>query len=175
MRYPDVRRASSSDGDRIGRLWLQLLDEQAEYDDRLVIAEDAIDRWKNDFPVWLEDETRRLYVAENDHEIIGFASAHRWGPPPIYEESSELYLDELYVHPDARRTGYGTQLVNAVVDWADRLNARRIRLSVLAENEQGRAFWGAQEGTPLTLTYTIERSDNEQTPENEGSKKIGFH
>jgi GNAT superfamily N-acetyltransferase len=181
MHYPAVRRAASDDRERLGELWLALLDEQAGHDDRLAIADDALERWRNDFPVWLEDETRRLYVAEDDHEIVGFASAHRWGPPPIYEDSSEVYLDEVFVVPDARRSGYGSQLVDAVVDWTDRLNARRIRLSVLDANDAARAFWEAQDGVPFTVTYSIERPGNQDDAsregsdsENEGSKKIGF-
>jgi len=178
MSYPNVRRAVADDRGRLGKLWLDLLNEQAEHDERLVIADDARERWNNDFPVWLEDETCRIYVAETDAAVVGFASVHRWGPPPIYEASSELYLDELYVEPSARRNGYGSQLVRAIVDWADRLQARRIRLSTLSANSDAHDFWKAQDAVPMTTTFTLERDSETETPdassENEGSKKIGF-
>jgi len=173
MPYPDVRRAQAADQEPVGDLWVRLLDEQDELEDRFGIAEDARERWDNDFPLWLDDETYRVYVAEVDGEIAGFATAHRWGPPPIYEESSEVYLDELYVRPDDRREGIGTQLVDAIHDWTDRMGARRIRLNVLSANEEARAFWAAQDAVPLTLTFTIERTGREDG-EDEGSKKIGF-
>lgn len=175
MDFSDVRRAQMSDQEELADLWLQLLNEQAEQDDRMGIAEDAIDRWQNDFPVWLEDETARIYVAEADGETLGFASARRWGPPPIYEESSEVYLDELYVRPDDRRKGYGTQLVNAVRNWTDDLGARRIRLRVLTANQDARAFWAGQDAIPMTMTFTIEGPEPDDSPvDDEGSKKIGF-
>jgi GNAT superfamily N-acetyltransferase len=173
MRYPDVRRAQSDDQTTVGDLWVQLLREQDELDDRFGVADNARERWDNDFPQWLDDETYRIYVAEADDEIVGFASAHRWGPPPIYEESSEVYLDELYVRPEARREGLGTQLVEAVRDWSDQIGAQRIRLSVLAANDDARVFWAAQDATPLTLTFTIEQNGGEEG-DDEGSKKIGF-
>jgi GNAT superfamily N-acetyltransferase len=173
MSYPDVRRAQPEDQAPVGDLWVQLLDEQDELEDRFGIADDARERWDNDFSLWLDDETYRVYVAERDDEIVGFATAHRWGPPPIYEESSEVYLDELYVRPDDRRGGIGTQLVDAVSDWTDRIGARRIRLNVLSANEEARAFWAAQDAVPLNLTFTIERTGRE-VEEDEGSKKIGF-
>jgi GNAT superfamily N-acetyltransferase len=173
MSYPNVRRAQPEDQDPVGDLWVQLLDEQDELEDRFGIADDARDRWENDFPLWLDDETYRVYIAEVDGEIAGFATAHRWGPPPIYEESSEVYLDELYVRPDDRRSGLGTQLVAAIRDWTDRIGARRIRLNVLSANEAARAFWAAQDATSLTLTFTIERTGAEEGND-EGSKKIGF-
>lgn len=173
-----MRRAQQSDQDRIGKLWMQLLDEQAALEGRFEIADDALERWENDFPMWLDDETSRIYVAERDEQIVGFATARRWGPPPIYKESSEVYLDELYVQPERRRRGLGTQLLRAVRDWADRLNAQRIRLRVLMANDAGRAFWEAQEAESLDVTFTIECSpqvDSEDGSEDdEGSKKIGF-
>jgi GNAT superfamily N-acetyltransferase len=173
MSYPDVRRAQPEDQAPVGDLWVRLLDEQDELEDRFGLADDARERWDNDFSLWLDDETYRVYVAERDGEIVGFATAHRWGPPPIYEESSEVYLDELYVRPDDRRGGIGTQLVDAVSDWTDRIGARRIRLNVLSANEEARAFWAAQDAVPLNLTFTIERTGREDE-EDEGSKKIGF-
>jgi GNAT superfamily N-acetyltransferase len=173
MEYPDIRRAQEADQTAVGDLWVQLLDEQDELEDRFGIAEDARNRWDNDFPMWLDDETYRVYVAETGGEVVGFATAHRWGPPPIYEESSEVSLDELYVRPDDRRKGIGTQLVNAVRDWVDRIGVRRIRLNVLSANEDARAFWTAQDAIPLTLTLTIERTGDEEG-DDEGSKKIGF-
>ena len=161
MSHPDVRRARPTDQDTVGDLWVQLLDEQDELEERFGIADDARDRWDNDYPLWLDDE------------IAGFATAHRWGPPPIYEESSEVYLDELYVRPEDRREGLGTQLVEAVRNWSDQVGAERIRLNLLSANEDARDFWAAQDATPLTLTFTIERTGGEEG-DDEGSKKIGF-
>lgn len=175
MKYPDVRRVQRDDQEAVGQLWLQFLNEQSERDDRMGLAEDAFERWTNDFAVWLEDETVRMYVAEGQEEApVGFGAARRWGPPPIYEESSEVYLDELFVRPDARRQGYGTQLVNAVRDWADQISARRIRLRVLTANQDGRAFWAAQDAIPMSMTFTIEGDEPSGPASDEGSKKIGF-
>jgi GNAT superfamily N-acetyltransferase len=175
MDFPDVRQAQEADRTAVGDLWTALLDAQAEFDDRIGVSEDARERWENDFPMRLDDETSRLYVAEaDDGTVVGFAGARRWGPPPIYAESSEVFLDELFVHPDHRRQGYGTQLVHAVRTWADRLGARRIRLRVLTSNADGRAFWAAQDAIPLTMTLTIEGDAPADETANEGTKKIGF-
>lgn len=175
MDHPDVRRAHREDKEDIATLWSQLLTTQSEFDDRLGVAEDAQERWENDFPMWLEDETARLYVAEDDEEgIVGFASARRWGPAPIYEESSEVYLDDLFVRPESRRQGYGSQLVRAVRRWADQIGARRVRLRVLTSNADGRAFWASQDAIPLSMTLTIEGTAETNAEGEEGSKKIGF-
>lgn len=174
MQYPDVRQAQPADQTAVGDLWIRLLEEQERLEDRFDVAEDARDRWNNDFPLWLDDDTYRVYVAEPKDKIVGFATAHRWGPPPIYKESSEVYLDELFVRPDDRRGGLGTQLVNAVRAWTDRIGARRLRFNVLAANEAARDFWVAQDADPLTLTFTIEQTDSKEEGDDEGSEKIGF-
>jgi len=175
MDFPDVRQAQTTDQAAVGNLWTALLTAQADLDDRIGVSEDARERWENDFPMWLEDETSRLYVAEDDDgTVVGFAGARRWGPPPIYAESSEVFLDELFVHPDHRRQGYGSQLVRAVRTWADRIGAHRIRLRVLTSNADGRAFWAAQDAIPLTMTLTIEGGTGDASDADEGTKKIGF-
>jgi len=111
MAYPDVRRAQPDHQTAVGDLWAQLLEEQEAMEERFGVAEDARDRWENDFPQWLDDETYRVYVAEVDGEVVGFATAHRWGPPPIYAESSEVFIDELYV----RLKQDGTEVSRATV------------------------------------------------------------
>ena len=175
MDTPNVRQAQSADQPAVGNLWEELLASQSDFDDRIGISEDARDRWENDFSMWIDDDSARLYVVENDDgTIVGFASARQWGPPPIYEDSVEVFLDELYVHPDHRREGYGSQLVRAVRDWAEEIEARRIRLRVLTSNADGRAFWAAQDAIPLSMTFTIEGASDRGTGSDEGTKKIGF-
>lgn len=175
MDTPDVRPAQSSDQSAVGDLWEELLSTQAAFDDRVGISEDARDRWENDFPMWVDDDSARLFVAESEEgTIIGFATARQWGPPPVYEESAEVFLDELFVDPEHRRQGYGKQLVRAVRDWAEEIEARRIRLRVLTSNADGRAFWAAQDAIPLSMTLTIEGRSDGATESDEGTKKIGF-
>lgn len=172
--FPAVRRAKKVDQDRLGTLWMAFMNEQASFDERLTVADDAYERWENDFPVWLTDETQATFVAEADGAIHGFATAHRWGPPPIYESSSEVYLDELYVAPDARRQGFGTQLVRAVRDWAESVGAKRIRLQALAANAQAEAFWEGCGARPLATTRTVELDAASAPASGSSSRSIGF-
>jgi GNAT superfamily N-acetyltransferase len=174
MSYPDVRRALKSDVDAVTECWTAFLTEQSSVDERLRISDDARQRWENDMPLWLEDQTRRVYVAERDGSVVGFATAHRTAPPPIYKSRGEVYFDEVYVLPDHRRLGLGSQLVEAVVAWSDRVQAERVRLSVLAQNEAAHTFWEGQDAVSFSITYTIERDLPDDESTNEGTRKIGF-
>lgn len=171
---PTVRRAEKLDQPHVADLWTAFLEEQAAQDSRFQLADDVRERFENDFSVWLDDETQRTFVAEGeDGEIIGFATAHRWGTPPIQVEASEVFIDEFYVVPDARRQGVGSRLAAALRDWADELEADRLRLRVLSANEAGRAFWQSVGGKAyaLTMTVELEREEREKKPER---RRIGF-
>lgn len=154
--FPAVRRASQEDAERVAELWMAFLEEQSTLDDRLQVADDALERFRNDFPLWLSDETQRVFVAEQENRVQGFATAHRWGPPPIYAEASEVYIDELYVARQVRGKGLGRQLAAAIRHWAEELQADRLRLTALTANDAARAFWKKQQARPFTQTFTIE-------------------
>jgi len=170
-----IRPARPSDTDAVAALWRAFLEEQTVVEQRVAMADDAVERWRNDFPLWLEDSTRKFLVAEIDDTIAGFAHAHRWGPPPILAESAEVYIDDVYVAAEFRGEGHGDALVEALRTWAESLNADRLRLGVLAENTTGRTFWEAQGAQPLALTYTIELEASE-TPNDaaDTKRRIGF-
>lgn len=170
-----IRSARPSDTDAVAALWRSFLEEQTVVEQRVAMADDAVNRWRNDFPLWLEDSTRKFLVVEIEDTIAGFAHAHRWGPPPILADSAEVYIDDVYVAADFRGAGHGQALVEALRTWAESLNADRLRLGVLAENTTGRAFWEAQGAQPLALTYTIELDASEESKNAASAqRRIGF-
>ncbi len=175
MSAPTIRPARKSDGDALAALWQELLTEQQALDPRINIADDALKRWRNDFPLWIDDSTRRMIVAEHEGRIVGYVHAHRWGPPPIFAASSEVYIDDLYVREEVRGTGIGSNLVQAILAWAEELQADRLRMGVLTKNTDGHAFWKAVGANPLYTTFTIE-IENESKPEksSERQRRIGF-
>ncbi|WP_028566996.1 GNAT family N-acetyltransferase [Salisaeta longa] len=175
--FPDVRRAATDDLARLEALWLALQREQAAQDERLTLSEDAAERWRNDAPYWLSDETQRLFVAEDEGTVVGFVSARRTGPPPIYAAVDEVFIDELYVVPAVRSQGIGRQLVAAVTHWATHQGVARVRLQVLQANGAGQAFWKAQGATPYAQTFTLPletRASGDAEDARKGSAKIGF-
>ena len=169
-----LRQARRDDRDALGALWVALLEEQAALDVRFALAEDALERWRNDFPGWLHDERRRLTVAEAEGELVGFIAAQRWTPPPVYAEAREVFIDEVYVRPEMRGQGVGTRLVEDTKAWAATLDADRLRLRMLEANEAGRRFWQRQGAEPLVTTLTIERKREPPEAVHEKKAKLGF-
>lgn len=168
----EVRQAHLTDQHELSDTWRDFLDEQSSLESRLGIAEDAIERWLNDYPVWLKDESVRIYVATVSSQIVGFVVAHRWAPPPIYADSSEVFVDELYVRKEHRGEGVGAALLSAVREWATSILADRLRISVLEANKAGLDFWKNHGAVPFASTLTIELESDKKR--GQGRRKIGF-
>ncbi len=175
MNPPALRRARKEDQQQIGALWLWLLDEHAAMDPRFGVADDALERWSNDFEYWLADEHSRVFVAEQEGVLVGFVTACLWEPPPLYAASEEVYINELYVVAELRGQGVGRRLVEAVKVWAEALPVERLRIGVLAANTAGRAFWQRQQAQPLSLTLTIDLEKSVAPAKVEKKKaRLGF-
>lgn len=168
-----VRPARKSDRNAVRLLWSALMDGQGAIDDRYAPSVDAEERWENDFPQWLQAEARRLLVAVDDETVCGFATAERWGPPPIYRERPGVYIDELFVHPAYRRRGHGRALVEALRKWGDEIGAVEVRAGVLAGNAQACAFWEGLGAAEIAKTFaiTLDRAEEARSRSRAG---IGF-
>jgi ribosomal protein S18 acetylase RimI-like enzyme len=123
--------------------------------------------WENDYPEFVSRETiddtvedwyaeekltevvdaddAEIFVADDDG-IVGFAHA-------VWDQTEGDIL-RLYVSPESRREGVGTELLGSVRDELFGRGVDRIRAMVLAENELGNAFYEE---------HGFERSDENET------------
>lgn len=71
------------------------------------------------FATELAGDDWRAWVAVRDGRLVGqiWAGTIRKLPNPVVEPESHLYVSNLFVEPDARG-GVGTQLLEAVLEWA---------------------------------------------------------
>jgi GNAT superfamily N-acetyltransferase len=84
------------------------------------------------------DRTSRIYVAEDEGDVVGFASSGRErAGEPGYE--GELYA--IYVLDRAQRRGIGRDLVHATVGGLRELGLDDMIIWVLRDNSPARAFY----------------------------------
>ena len=85
------------------------------------------------FASWLvaEGDRRLSWVAELDGELIGCASLfeYRRMPAPGRPDARWGYLGNMFVLERHRNAGVGTELLNAVIDEADRRGYARVVLA----------------------------------------------
>ena len=81
----------------------------------------------------------RLLVACAGEQVVGFAAVGPSQDPDASPLTGELTA--MGVHPQARRTGHGSRLLNAAVDTLRGAGADTIHAWVLAADEETRAFF----------------------------------
>ena len=79
-----------------------------------------------------------LLVACAGEQVVGFAAVGPCVDPDATKTSGELLA--LGVHPDARRNGHGSRLLNAAVDTLRGKGFDRVSTWILATDEATRAF-----------------------------------
>lgn len=88
----------------------------------------------------LEQPNRgRIFVVRTDYQIMGMVNV-------LFTISTAMggfviLLEDVIIHPDFRRQGYGTQLVNYVVDFAKRKDFKRITLLTDKISEESQRFF----------------------------------
>lgn len=80
----------------------------------------------------------RLLVACAGDQVVGFASIGPSQDPDASPDTGEL--SAVGVHPEARRAGHGSRLLNATVDTLRGAGAETVHTWVLADDEATRAF-----------------------------------
>lgn len=81
----------------------------------------------------------RLLAACAGEQVVGFAAIGPSQDPDASPETGELTA--IGVHPQARRAGHGSRLLNAAVDTLRGAGAETLHAWVLATDEQTRAFF----------------------------------
>lgn len=150
----------------------------AEIDDAGAIAEVHVDSWRTTYRGLLPDDflasleqpayeerwrrtltggAGRVYVAEDEGRVVGFASG---GRERAGEDgySGELYA--IYILERAQRRGHGRQLVKAVVQGLREMALGDMIVWVLRDNHQARHFYerlggGYVRTQPITIGSTL--------------------
>jgi ribosomal protein S18 acetylase RimI-like enzyme len=149
-----VRPATPSDAPAIARVhvasWRSTYRGVLPDDFLESLSEDAYtERWRR----LLEEGSSRVFVTEQQGEIVGFASGGRERAGET-GYSGELYA--IYILDGFQRRGHGRELVRAVVDGLREMGLDDMIIWVLRDNEAARRFYERLGGAyvraqPITL------------------------
>ncbi len=76
-------------------------------------------------------------VWESDGQVLGYAYAHRWKERAAYAGTWEVTI---YLHPQSRGRGIGTQLMEQLVAACRQAGCRSLIACITGENAASRAF-----------------------------------
>ncbi len=139
-----VRDAVASDGERVAAMVAKLAASEGKPEGAFSAAHFRRDGFG-------PDARFGCLVAERNGTVVGYASYY-----PAYDmatPSHGLHLLDLFVEPDARRSGVGTALMRAVAERCRRQGGRWISLHVLPRNASARAFYARLGAHSLGLMF----------------------
>ncbi|AKU08340.1 GNAT family N-acetyltransferase [Haloferax gibbonsii] len=133
-------------------LWLPFAEEMGDIDDHDALAEDADVRAEAlDYRTeQAEAENTRMFVAvaaagaepdSAERSLRGYVTVADADSPPVFARGSVAKVKELYVAPEARGEGVGTELLERAHEWGRDRGCERAALSVHADNDAARSCY----------------------------------
>ncbi len=136
-----IRRATKEDAEKIAEFSVALAEQHYGYDQvrftRLITNQGAAAFYAGR----TKAANAGVFVAEVDGRVSGFAYMEY--EPVIYAElaTKVAWLHDIYVEPEARSSGAGRKLLDAVSEEARRQGANKILLSVAEQNRIAQRFF----------------------------------
>lgn len=137
-----IRRAADSDVPQVARLAADLVRmHHAQDSDRFLL----VDRVEEGYGRWLRHELGRehavVLVAIRGTHVVGYGYGTLEGRDWNMLLDAHGALHDVFVAPDARRTGIGAELVQAMISALQALGAPRIVLSTMVQNESAQRLF----------------------------------
>lgn len=123
-----IRKTVESDFEQLIALFMEL----AEFENLPERMENSVERMK------AEQDYFTSWVVEVEQRIVGYATCffcyYTW-------TGKALYMDDLYVKPDFRGSGIGTQLIRTVIQYAQESGCHKLRWQVSDWNKPAIEFY----------------------------------
>ena len=136
-----IRRAAPADVDSILELWKEMMDIHAAIDERLAVGP----RWSKEvagsIEEWLRSRDDRLFVADSDLGVIGFALGSVVDTTLGLKPSRCGHVAHLSVRADMRRRGVGRRLFGELRDWFLTRELASVHLYASHFNPTSLGFW----------------------------------
>jgi GNAT superfamily N-acetyltransferase len=139
-------------GDKDFFSWLGLFEGYSEFYQSELTDEKALQVWS-----WIIDRNHVLTGAvavDDEGAFIGFA--HYREVPNTLSASRGLYVDDLFVVPDSRRSGVGRALIEFAKDYAKGKKLSTMAWITAADNEDAQHLYDDVATRTDWVTYEIE-------------------
>ena len=149
-----IRIGKPEDAARLEELYTELELDAVMYQPQHFVMSPKGTRTQQMEEFWDSDH-QRMFVAEDDGEVIGFAHAVliKSKDVPCLKPELAVYLQDLVVTASYRSKGIGTQLMDVVKEYGRENNADFFRTQVFPLNMDGLRFYyrNGFEDTMITI------------------------
>ena len=148
----ELVEATRDDLETLAEYWYALATAVEPYDELNEIALDGLESAESGFEDLLESDDTTVYLIAADGEPVGFTSI-RHGEHPSRVHSSYVDIVDLFIAPDRRDEGYGSDAVEAVKRRAAEDGADYVSVSCEWHNEGARRFYEDNGFAEKQVTY----------------------
>ena len=141
-----VRPATNADVSIIVNLWWEMKDFHACVEPRFhpLPQSEAKEVWEKHLREGiLGKEDWCVLVAEADGQVMGMMIGSVRNPYPVFQQERHGFIADASVAPDARRSGVGRALFEALKVWFREKGVSYIQLEAGHNNPTSQAFWQA--------------------------------
>ncbi|ELZ24149.1 GCN5-like N-acetyltransferase [Halosimplex carlsbadense 2-9-1] len=149
----ELVEATREDVATLAEYWYALATEMEQYDELNEVAYDDAEPAEDGFEGLLDGEDTTVYLLEPAEESIGLLVL-REGDHPSRTHSAYLDIVDLYVAPEHRASGHGSDAIDAVERIARDLGADYVEVSCEWHNDGARRFYEDNGFEPKQVTYT---------------------
>ena len=136
-----IRLANLDDIDAIELLWKEMAIFHQSIDPYFTIIPEADANHRTYMTALLQDESKRIFVADDAGCLLGYLMADVKAYPPIYVHKNYGHIGGISVTASARRKGVGKELLGAALDWFREQGLQRVECGVAVENMISQGFW----------------------------------
>ena len=111
---------------------LELLKDEKTTEENKLYANQVI----MNMETFIKDNTAIIYTISDEEEIDGFIWAYI-----IKDSSSVAHINYFYIKPQYRSMGYGTTLLNKIIEELKKLDCSKVNLYVKKSNINGYKFY----------------------------------
>ena len=140
---PIIRRATTTDLPKIGRLGALLVEEHYDFDPRRFLAArpGTPEGYASFMSTQLEDPDKAVLVADDSGDVIGYAYAAVEGYDYMALRGPAGVLHDIIVGPEYRGRGVGRLLLEAALAFFRSRGAPRVVLSTATQNAAAQALF----------------------------------
>lgn len=140
MKY-EIRSSELEDLERVQELSVRLSEKEAEEFDATIDPEwNTSEEATQYFKERITDEDGFAVVVEDD-QVVGYAVGSIRDAEAYREDLQVAGLESMYVEPEYRSQGIGTEFMEEFEEWAENSNADRMRVEVTSQNREGIRFY----------------------------------
>ena len=134
-----IRLARIDELDQIRQLNSKIFADNEKFDADIILDFALTETGKEYFVSAVTNVEGCFFVAEENRELIGYASGEPKAIP--YRKSKYFEIDNLGVLPDKKRSGIGSKLLEAATQWAKDNGYQKIYIESYFNNAEAVAFY----------------------------------